>query len=199
VLPKPTIDVELASAPRPAVGESVCGDAFVSVEHGPLLFIALADGLGHGPKAAEPALLFCKLIMEATPREPIELVQIAMQGLKDTRGAVGAVLRINRVTQSLVFSGIGNIALRTRSREPIAPVCSPGILGRKGPRLSTFSYKVHPEDVIVFHTDGVSERYEEKLLLEGDSQQLAELLLREHGRSHDDATCLVLRVSAASR
>jgi phosphoserine phosphatase RsbX len=193
---EPLIAIELASAQRPAMGETVSGDAFVSVARAPMLYVGLADGLGHGPLAAEPALRFCRSLQESVPADPIELMRAATQSLKDTRGAVGAVLRIDRATRKLVFSGVGNIALRARSKEPIAPVCSPGILGRRTTRLSTYSYEVHVGDVIVVHTDGISARFDDKLLGVADTKRIAELLLSEHGKSHDDATCIVLRVTS---
>jgi serine/threonine protein phosphatase PrpC len=194
---RPVIDVEVVGAQRPAVGESVCGDAFTHVEHEALAFVALADGLGHGPKAAEPARAFCALLEEAVPAEPIELIRKAMARLQDGRGAVGAIIRIDRVTRGLSFCGVGNISLRAKSKEPMAPVCTPGILGRRVTRLTTFSYRMHPGDMIVLHSDGISARFDESLL-QGDPKRLVARLMSEHSKSHDDATCVVLRVAAAA-
>lgn len=187
------IDVQIASAQRPAAGETVCGDAFIHIEHESSSFLAMADGLGHGPKAAEAARAFCELVREGIPGEPIELVRRASDRLRDSRGSVGAVLRIDRVTLGLVFCGVGNIAFRARSKQPMSPVCTPGILGRRVPRLGSFSYRVHPDDVIVMHTDGISARFDDSVFADEPSR-LVQRLMRDHAKSHDDSTCVVLRV-----
>jgi serine/threonine protein phosphatase PrpC len=191
------IHVEVHGVQRPAAGETVCGDAYVHLEHESASYVALADGLGHGPKAADAARAFCELVERSVPAEPAELVRLAATELRDSRGAVGAVLRIDRVTRGLVFCGMGNIAVRARTREPMSPVCVPGILGRRVNRLGSFAYRVHPDDVIVLHTDGLSARFDETHLV-GEPALLAQRLLREQAKSHDDATCVVLRVVLAA-
>ena len=39
----------------PKPGEQVCGDAWAAAEEGSRLLFLVADGLGHGPQAAEAA------------------------------------------------------------------------------------------------------------------------------------------------
>ena len=48
--------LEVAAAERSARGQSVCGDATLVRQAAGTTTIAMADGLGHGPAAAEAAV-----------------------------------------------------------------------------------------------------------------------------------------------
>jgi hypothetical protein len=68
-----------------------------------------------------------------------------------------------------------------------------GIVGRRTRRARCDRFPVGPGDLLVMHTDGVASRWQ---LEDGERpapSRLAQALLTAHGRSHDDATCLVIR------
>ena len=51
--------------------------------------------------------------------------------------------------------------------------------------------------MIVAFTDGVSSRFTLETCDGLDVQDVADAVVRDHGKAHDDATCVVLRVGWA--
>jgi len=149
---------EIGSIQRPAAGQLVCGDSLTVVD-GPSLFIALADGLGHGPAAAEAARPFCEFAA-AHRAEPLDQILVkASEALAHTRGAAGALVRIDSQARSLEFSGIGNIELKSLLNSAIQPFCRPGILGRGRPRVRVDAFPVAAGELLALFSDGVSSRF----------------------------------------
>lgn len=185
--------MDIAAAQRPAVGETQCGDAYSVVPQAGTTLVAVADGLGHGPEAARAALAFCGHV-ERHAERPIEaILATADAALSGTRGAAVALLRLDPRGR-FEFAGIGNIAVRAHSRRPIHPVSVAGTLGRRQRRAPrSESFDVDAGDLIVVHTDGVSSRYDLDAIRAGAPARIAETLLSSHGRSNDDATCIVVR------
>ncbi len=183
---------EIGSIQRPAAGQLVCGDSLTVVD-GPSLFIALADGLGHGPAAAEAARPFCEFAA-AHRAEPLDQILVkASEALAHTRGAAGALVRIDSQARSLEFSGIGNIELKSLLNSAIQPFCRPGILGRGRPRVRVDAFPVAAGELLALFSDGVSSRFSLDQYRHLRPHDLARALLAEHGKRHDDATCVVVR------
>src|SRR5690606_27727635 len=59
--------VHAAQLVRPARGEQVAGDAALVRELGPSTLLAVIDGLGHGPPAAEAAARAVEVLETMTP------------------------------------------------------------------------------------------------------------------------------------
>ncbi len=185
--------MDIAAAQRAAVGESQCGDAYSVVPQVRTTLVAVADGLGHGPEAARAARAFCGHA-ERNADRPLEVIlATADAALSGTRGAAVALLRLDP-NGRFEFAGVGNIAVRALSRRPIHPVSLAGTLGRRQrrpPRSEAFD--VDEGDLVVVHTDGVSSRYDLEAIGAGAAQRIAQTLLSSHGKSNDDATCVVVR------
>ena len=186
------MNLAICTAQRPYLGETVCGDAFTVVRNRKTL-IALADGLGHGPAAAEAANDFCRLAEQEHERDLSELMHLATEELVKTRGAAAALIRIDLVERRVEFVGVGNIELQAVSKEPIKPISAAGIVGRRIRKIHAFSYPIHRGDLLATYTDGISSRFSLEDYSKLDEQQLADKLLSEHGKLHDDATCVVIR------
>ncbi len=185
--------IEIGTAQRPARHQTVCGDALAVVRLNGTVVIALADGLGHGPEAREAAEAFCAWV-EGRPVEDFhKLLRGATGTLAGTRGAAGAVTRIDETRGAMEFCGVGNIELRALSRERIAPICVEGIIGRPLRTIKSFDYPVYPGDLLVLHSDGISTRFDLARYHDGLVGDIAGLILAEHGKDHDDATCVVIR------
>ncbi|HEU4726576.1 MAG TPA: hypothetical protein VFT22_01755, partial [Kofleriaceae bacterium] len=88
---------------------------------------------------------------------------------------------------------VGNVELVTRARDGVRPTTSPGVVGSRMRKLLETSHRVFAGDLLVLHTDGISSQ----LTLEGlraiDPQAIADAILRDHGKPHDDAACIVIR------
>ncbi len=186
--------MEIAVAQRPAVNESVCGDATEVVREGETL-IAVADGLGHGPDAAEAAQAFCRYVRENPSLGLEDIIMGASQEISRTRGVACALVRIDAAERLMTFVGVGNIEVQAVSVADIHPICLPGIVGQRVRKLQSFEYELHPGDLIVVYSDGISSRFDLRQMRHADVQALADAVLVEHGKDHDDATCVVIRIA----
>ncbi len=180
-------------AQRPAQGETLCGDAYAIVPSGRTTLVALADGLGHGRDAARAAHAFCSHAEEVADRPLDSILSSADRAVAGTRGVAAALLRLDPPGH-FEFAGIGNVVLRVFSRRPIHPLSVAGTLGRRNTRqLRSERFAVEPGDLLVMHTDGVCGSYKLEGLRREPPERVAQQLLEAHGRSHDDATCVVVR------
>jgi serine/threonine protein phosphatase PrpC len=185
--------VVIGVAQRPAEGETLCGDAYAIVRRGRRTLVALADGLGHGPEAARAAQAFCSHVQAAADRPLDAILTTAGPAIAGTRGVAAALLRLDPPGH-FEYAGVGNIVLRVLSRTPIHPLSVAGTLGRRNARrVRCDRFAVEEGDLLVMHSDGVSGRYELDRLRGAAPDRVARELLAAHGRSHDDATCLVVR------
>jgi phosphoserine phosphatase RsbX len=187
--------MEIEIARRPMVGQSVCGDvASVVRGAGDEVLIVVADGLGHGEMARDAAEAFCAFV-EVHAEAPLEaIMRDGSHAVSGTRGAAAALIRIDRCRARLSFCGIGNIELQAASAEAIRPVCMPGIVGRPLRKVLAFDYALREGDLLVAHTDGVSSRFHIEDYAQLSSAEAAARILKEHGKGHDDATCVVIRI-----
>ena len=122
----------------PREGESVCGDAVAIAETSGSQTAVVADGLGHGPDAAEAADVALSVFAQNPDRPLAHQIASMHRALRATRGAAIALARIT--PRRLEFCGIGNVigtTLNGRSR-PRAAAQHPGnrrvhLAGRPGP------------------------------------------------------------------
>lgn len=184
--------MEIGTAQRNCRGESECGDGYVIIDND-VNTIALADGLGHGPMAAVAAKEFCHFVKENEAKTLTHLLGQGSTHIARTRGAAVAIIRIDKENHSLQFSGIGNVELQAVSEDSIKPVSVPGIVGRKLRKIKEFDYTLHQGDLLALYTDGISSRFELKSYRHLPAEKIAEKILDDHGKFHDDATCIVIR------
>jgi phosphoserine phosphatase RsbX len=186
------VSVSIGTAQRALVGQSVCGDAIL-VLRGGCTTIVLADGLGHGPKAAEASAALCAFV-EAHVTDGLEdLLGGASEALSHTRGAAGAIMRIDEHASSMEFAGVGNVEVQAVSARPIRPFCAPGIIGQRLRKIIRFEYLLEPGDVLAMYSDGVSSRFALEDYAGRPADEAAQAILAAHGKNHDDASCIVIR------
>lgn len=183
---------------QPVVGETTCGDAYLVLDRGSFVLVAVVDGLGHGPhahEAAEKAIAYLEAHAEAAPQVLLEGCHRALRG---TRGAVLALARIEREHGTLIHAGLGNIETRIVTEHKVfRPVSVNGIVGHQAFKFRTETFPFAPGDLLVMHSDGISDRFEVKAASRGrDLQLLASQIAHEHGRHHDDQLLLILRDDA---
>ena len=183
---------QLGTFQRPAIGEVVCGDAFVVVS-GERTTIAVADGLGHGEHARHAADVVCSYVQEHADDGLEDILRGASVAAKQTRGAAVALVRIDQSAATLSFASIGNVELQSRATQPFRPVPAPGIVARPLRRVMVFEHKIEVEDVFVIYTDGLSSRFQFEDHSDGSAEEIAENLVATYGKSYDDATCVVIR------
>ncbi len=183
--------MEIGAFQRTLRGEDVCGDAYAVVSKQETT-IVVADGLGHGPEAAAAAQLICRYVEEHADESLDTILQGATLAAKGTRGAAVALLRIG--ARRLSFSAVGNVELRTLTRRPFSPVGAPGIVARPLRRVRVFEHLFDSQDLFALFTDGISTSFSLDGYESQPVQRIAESVVSSHGKAHDDATCVVVRV-----
>lgn len=187
------MNFDIGTVNRCAEGETVSGDAFLIDRRNGSLLIGVVDGLGHGPKANEAALEFSAVINEE-PTMPLDkLMATANLRLARTRGAAAAILRIDSTSRRLDFVGVGNIHLHSITPDSVHPVCAPGIVGHRLRKIVPFGFDMPDWGVFAMCSDGISSRIVMEQYASLGAQQIADTLLESHGKSYDDATCVVVR------
>lgn len=178
-------------------GERVCGDAWAIALDGPRAALLVADGLGHGPDAAEAAAAAVEAF-RAEPFAPLrrQLERIHAR-LRSTRGAAVSLMQADQDAATIRTAGAGNVVGRLvtgiEDRTLLTQHGTAGVSVRT-PEEITVPWPAHA--LLVVCSDGVETRWRPELLrpvLGRDPALAAALLLREHGRGRDDATVAVLR------
>jgi anti-sigma regulatory factor (Ser/Thr protein kinase) len=175
-------------------GQDICGDAWTVDHNRAITTLFLADGLGHGPSAAEAAVEAVRLFRQFRGHQVSTLLDYIHGGLRSTRGAAVSTARYDPLLQQVTFGGIGNVAGVLVSRNELRRmVAMPGTAGYNVRKLQSFQYPFESGLVIVC-SDGVStgwtlDRYPN--LAAAHPTLIAAVLYRDFGRRRDDATVLV--------
>lgn len=183
---------------QPVVGEQTCGDTYLLLDRGTFVLVAVVDGLGHGPAAEEAAQKAVAYIEAHATQPPQQLLEGCHRALRGTRGAVLAIARIERENGKLIHSGLGNIETRVVTAEKVYhPVTVHGIVGHQARKFRSEEIPFQPGDLLLMHSDGISDRFELSTKARGrDLQLLASQIAHEHGRHHDDQLLLIVRDDA---
>jgi serine/threonine protein phosphatase PrpC len=183
--------VTVASTPFP--GMSVNGDTYLSKEWGSMCLLGLIDGLGHGDEAALASQAAKKHVLENFDESLDVLIEGVHLALKSSRGAVGALVKVDMSSRVLQFCGVGNVDSRIISEPSMQPVSMPGILGFNFRKARVFEYTFSRLDAVLLHSDGISARFDSRSypeLLTRPKETLAKIL-EEHASAYDDATILI--------
>jgi anti-sigma regulatory factor (Ser/Thr protein kinase) len=178
-------------------GETVSGDGWAMEEMGGVVTLLLADGLGHGPLAAECARAAISAFRRHGGRSLVDRVQAIHEAMRGSRGAAIAVASIDPAAARVRYAGIGNISGRTWTESGGHNLVSMnGTAGVAARSIREFAYDFPSGALLVLHTDGVSARW----ALEGypglalrDPAVVAAVIHRDFARGRDDATVIVAR------
>lgn len=216
----PPLELGVVSVPKP--GEEVCGDAWgVAVGAGsdaPWRFV-VADGLGHGPLAAQASQEQVRIFEEmggGPDISPARVLRTAHAALRSTRGAAAAVAFVDasrddgssvsgssdpRAALMVRFSGVGNIAasLITSPTQSQGLASHNGTVGHQVSRFPEQVYPLVPPALLLMASDGLLtqwrfDRYPG--LLNRHASLIAGVLYRDLNRGRDDVTVLVARLTS---
>lgn len=189
--------LELGAICVPMPGEIECGDSWHVASDGLCAAALVVDGLGHGAFAAAAARA-AGSAFEAEPfRAPADALHHMHRAMSGTRGAAAACALMPPASDALEYAGVGNIVghlLSPRERQR-GMVSHNGILGTQLLRVQQFSYPWMRDSRLVMHSDGISTRWSLSAyegLQTHHCAVIAAILYRDHRRSRDDATVLVL-------
>ena len=102
-------DVAIGSASRPYPGELVNGDAWQVDWYQGGCRIAVIDGLGHGPQAADAAHAALTTLSSRPELSPSDALKCCHRALSATRGAAISIATIDTAAEELIYAGIGNV------------------------------------------------------------------------------------------
>ncbi|MFG2603551.1 SpoIIE family protein phosphatase [Streptomyces sp. NPDC048514] len=178
-----------------------CGDAWTWARSGGLLTLLLADGLGHGPKAAHAAGTAVAELRRTPHLPPVEILRRLHTVLRPTRGAAVTVAQVDTERAELCFAGVGNVGARVWTGEGWTSLVShPGIVGAYFPaHIPLRRLPWGRESLLVVHSDGLPSRWvppEDPYLLGHDPSVVAAAILRDAGSAarpeRDDTSVAVL-------
>jgi anti-sigma regulatory factor (Ser/Thr protein kinase) len=176
------------------LGEDVCGDAWAIDHSGASTTLLVADGLGHGPGAAQAAVEAVRLFRRFNGHQVPTLLDYVHGGLRSTRGAAISMARYEPHSDQVIFGGIGNVAGVLASRKELRRmVTMPGTAGYNVRKIQSFQYPFKG-GLVILCSDGIStswtlDRYPD--LETAHPTLIAAVLYRDFGRRRDDATVLV--------
>lgn len=182
------------SVPKP--GEMVCGDSWGVANTALGRTLIVADGLGHGPEAAEASVEAVRLFHRYNGHEVGTLLDYIHGGLRATRGAAVSIARYDAAAQRIVYGGIGNVAGAIGHKGALRRMVSmAGTAGHNVRKIQTFDYPFEG-GLVILYSDGLAtnlatEKYSN--LATFHPSLIAGLLYRDHTRKRDDATVLVAK------
>jgi len=138
-------------------------------------------------------------VLEGHAEEPLAaLVNRCHEALTKTRGTVMTVATLRWFEDELTWLGVGNveaILLRAdrRAKASDRVLLRSGLVGYQLPVLRASTLPLAPDDLLIFATDGIDAGFNEGLVCSDSPQQLADGILEDHFKGHDDALVLVVR------
>jgi anti-sigma regulatory factor (Ser/Thr protein kinase) len=180
----------------PKQGEDVCGDAWSVSNAGGVRTLLVADGLGHGPDAAEASVEAVRLFHRYNGHSVSNLLEYIHGGLRSTRGAAVSMARFDAPANKVVFSGIGNVAGMIAVNGEIKRMVSmAGTAGFAARKIQSFDYPFE-QGLVILYSDGLAtgvmiDRYANLARLH--PSLIAAILYRDFTRRRDDATVLVAK------
>ena len=191
--------IEFGVAARPAPGETRCGDDFIVELSDEATLVAVVDGLGHGPEAADATSRAVEYLREHAAQPLVALVEGCHQALRKTRGVVLAIARLEMDGRSLSWVGVGNVEARVfRSGRDWGQsdtlLIRGGVVGYQIPTLRPRSLGLGDGDLLVMATDGIQSGYPNALKPTQTVQASADCILADYGNDFDDALVLVSRL-----
>jgi anti-sigma regulatory factor (Ser/Thr protein kinase) len=188
---------------RAAPAEQLSGDTWRLAQRSSEFAVMVADGLGHGPLAADAAEA-AAATFEENPFLPLkEYFVVADRRMRGTRGAAIALAQVNIASRALTYAGVGNISASLRSQQaPNAKglVSHNGTVGATMRKVEPFVYECPDNALLVLHSDGLQHRWsltEYPGLIHRHPAIIAAVLYRDFCRGRDDVTVVAVRFSTS--
>ena len=160
----------------------------------------VADGLGHGPFAAQASDEAVRIFENSSAADPDALLEDLHLGMRATRGAAISVAKIEQSRGLVTFSGIGNVAGALIVAGGVKRMVSRnGTVGAVARQILGFQYPFKGDALVILHTDGLSGSWSlDKYpgLLQREPALIAAVLYRDFARRRDDALIMVVRAKS---
>ena len=185
---------------RPFPGQRRSGDGVFARTTEDVLWAGVIDALGHGPEAADTADAVLGWLASRDLAADLDPLDLLADLHRAQRGGRGAAVTLAKVTAAgkVRVAGIGNVQARligpTRTKTFL---CQDGNLGHGEPPLRGQSATMTPGESLLISSDGVRSRFDASDIRGFHltrPEALAALIVRQHGKAHDDASALVIRL-----
>lgn len=186
---------------RAMTGQDSCGDAFAVRYDDGVPTLMVADGLGHGALAAAASGAAVRAFLDAPSGPPVALLERVHRALPGTRGAAVSVAQVSS-SGVLHHAGLGNISGTVHGERTRGLVSHPGIAGVPGRPLRETTYPVERGDIVVLHSDGLTNRWslaDYPGLASRSPLVISGVLHRDNAVRPDDSCVAVLPVSWLER
>jgi hypothetical protein len=162
----------------------------------------MADGLGHGLLAHEPAAAATRVFASSHESRPGRLIEDVHAALRPTRGAAVAFLAIDVERRVATYAGLGNIScvVLQPSGARHSMVSHNGTAGHTAARIQEFHYPVPNDSLVIMFSDGLATHWDLRAypgLQQRDPSLIAAVLYRDFSRRRDDVTVAVVRERTA--
>jgi phosphoserine phosphatase RsbX len=179
---------------------AACGDKTFVLENENYVLLALIDGAGHGPiasRASDAAVDF--LIEQPIEQDLCETLSALHEELRNSRGAVADLCRIDKRTGVVSYSGIGNVTSRIFKPEgDVSFFPRNGMLGYEILPPKAHQKQINPGEVLILYSDGVRSqlnRDEFPAFFELSAYDIARITIDYFSKTLDDASCIVVKVA----
>ncbi len=184
----------------PMPSEEVCGDSWCRAEDSGRATLMVADGLGHGPFAAEASHTAAQTFVKFADHQPSDILAAMHAAMRATRGAAVGIARVDRMAGEIVFAGVGNIAATLVDGDEglRRMVSNNGTIGHIAKHMRSFTYPIGACHLIVLASDGLGTNWRMDTypgLIHHHPALIAGVLYRDFNRGRDDVTVLVYRVA----
>lgn len=190
--------VAIGAVNVPLTGEEECGDGWEVAEASGALRLILADGLGHGPLAADASRKAVEIFRAQTARDLATNMEQMHEALRATRGAAVSLLEVRPQSATAISCGIGNVAMRLISSTGAQQhlLSHRGTVGATIKPSLELSHICAAGSLAVLHSDGLTTQWSLEPypgLLSRHPSLIAGVLYRDFRRERDDATIIVAR------
>ena len=111
-------------------------------------------------------------------------------------GVVAAACRFDAATGTLLYAGVGNIALRLSGKQTASLVTADGVLGYGAVHAGEKEQQLTTGTTLIMHSDGISTHFdilECPGILYKSAEAISAELLDRFGMKNDDASCIVMK------
>ena len=190
--------LESAAIVHPRYGERNSGDAAFVLEFEGGFLAAIVDVLGHGDEAGVLAIEIQQFVSRHASARVAELLGDLHDHIRGSRGAAVGLCAIEIESGRLRYAAIGNTEFRRFGQTETRLVSRDGVVGGAMRSPTEQTLQLAGGDIVVLHTDGVKTHFDPDectWFRTGTARKVAANILHRYGKSHDDASCLVLRYS----
>jgi anti-sigma regulatory factor (Ser/Thr protein kinase) len=190
---------DIGTCVRSIGGSQGCGDLPLARPHGEAALLVLIDGTGHGPLAQRAAAMAAVVVDHGSWSGLEQLLHVMHRTMTGTVGAAVGLLLLDRPNGRFQYAAVGNTTASRVAGDPWRGISREGMIGSRMGTVTLHEGKAWPGDVFVMCTDGIASSVRSITsgqIARHDPMGLAREIVACHGRTHDDAACIVARWSA---